>query len=143
MKRQIIIEVIAFIFFFLFIYTGLSKVYQYHIYVHDLLRSPMLAPIAYPASILIPVSEILIAALLIPDATRKYGFGGSLVLMAMFTIYVGYVLSTSSYRPCTCGGIIRQLSWKNHMIFNVIFLLLAIVGVLLEGKKARIKVHHN
>lgn len=136
MKRQTIIEIIAFTFFFLFVYTSLSKLYQYNIYVHDLLRSPLTGPVAYPVSIIIPGSELLVAAMLLFDTTRKYGLNGSMILMLLFTVYVGYVLTNATYQPCTCGGIIRQLSWKNHMIFNIAFLIFAVTGVLLERKKA-------
>nr|WP_143097972.1 MauE/DoxX family redox-associated membrane protein [Chitinophaga sp. CF118] len=77
------------------------------------------------------------AALLIPNKTRKYGLLGSLVLMLVFTVYVAYVLLFTTKRPCTCGGIIRQLSWPDHLIFNISFLLLAITGIILQIRYKR------
>ncbi|SFF07132.1 hypothetical protein SAMN05518672_11563 [Chitinophaga sp. CF118] len=142
MKKQIVIEIIAFSFFFLFVYTSLSKLYQYDFYYNDLLRSPLLSSVAYPISILIPGSELIVAVLLIPDRTRKYGFIGSLILMALFTLYVGYVLTLTTDRPCTCGGIIRQLSWRNHLIFNLIFLAMGFAGFILE-KRTLITTYKN
>lgn len=143
MKKQIVIEIITFSFFFLFVYTSLSKLYQYDFYYNDLLRSPLLSPVAYPISILIPGAELIVAVLLLVDRTRKYGFIGSLILMTLFTLYVSYVLTLTTERPCTCGGIIRQLSWRNHLIFNLIFLALSLAGFILEKKRTLIIASKN
>jgi putative oxidoreductase len=137
MKRKTILEIIAFAFFFLFVYTSLSKWYTFDFYIEDLHRSPLLGPFAGPISILIPGSELIVAALLLPDKTRKFGLIGSLVLMTLFTVYVAYVLLLTTERPCTCGGIIRKLTWHQHMVFNIVFLLLAITGILLHSMQQR------
>lgn len=143
MKKQVVTEIIAFSFFFLFVYTSLSKLYQYDFYYNDLLRSPLLGPVAYPISILVPGTELIVAVLLLTDRTRKYGLIGSLILMALFTLYVGYVLTLTTERPCTCGGIIRHLSWRNHMIFNLVFLALSVAGLMLEKKRTLIIASKN
>ena len=134
MKRTTVPEIIACAFFLLFVYTAISKLIALDYYLYDLKRSPLIAPYASAIAILVPCCELLVAALLIPNKTRMYGFTGSLALMVLFTLYVAYVLTYTTKRPCTCGGIIRQLSWPNHLIFNIIFSILAITGIILQHK---------
>jgi hypothetical protein len=135
MKRTTVIAVITYSFFFLFVYTSLSKLIAYDYYLFDLKRSPILKSHATVIAVVIPFSELLVAAMLLPDKSRMYGFIGSWILMALFTLYVLYVLVFTTSRPCTCGGIIRELSWPNHLIFNISFLLLALLGINLYSKE--------
>jgi len=37
--------------------------------------------------------------------------------------------------PCSCGGIIAKLSWGQHLVFNLIFLGLALIGFMFFDKK--------
>ena len=137
MKKEIFIEIISYAFFVLFLYTGLSKLASFDIYVRDLNRSPYLDTYAPLISIFVPAAELIVAGLLLSKKTRQYGLLGSLVLMFFFSIYVFYIVLFTTHRPCTCGGIIRQLSWPNHLIFNLSFLLLAIWGFLLQTKRTK------
>jgi hypothetical protein len=52
--------------------------------------------------------------------------------MAAFTGYIGFMLLSNIELPCSCGGVISSLSWKNHLVFNILFLLLASVGYYLS-----------
>lgn len=135
MKKEVVITIIAYLFIILFIYTSVSKIAGFDTYLHDLRRSPLLHSFAVFISIAIPASELIVAALLATPKTREQGLFGAFTLMILFTLYVGYVLTFRTERPCTCGGIIRELSWPNHMIFNLLFLLLSIVGILIQRRK--------
>jgi putative oxidoreductase len=135
MKKGTVLEIISFAFILLFLYTSLSKIFMGSLYIYDLKRSPIIGPYAYVLAVLIPASEITISLLLYFNKTRKYGLYGALVLMLLFTAYVGYILGSGGKTPCTCGGIIRELTWKNHLIFNIVFTILAIIGNYLQYKK--------
>jgi putative oxidoreductase len=81
--------------------------------------------------IAIPLSEILICVALFSDKFRQAGFIGSLVLMSLFTLYTATVLLNFFERiPCGCGGVIRKLNWNQHLVLNLIFLGISLVGVL-------------
>lgn len=136
MKRTIIIEIIAYAFILLFMYTALSKLFIYNTYVSDLERSPLIGGFARPLSILLPVIEIVISVLLfIPaEGARTRGLQGALGLMLLFTIYVSILVFTRSSLPCSCGGLIRELTWKQHFFFNIFFTGLAAFGLLLHNK---------
>ena len=133
MKTTTIIAVITYSFVFLFVYTSLSKLIAWDYYLYDLKRSPLLKSHATLIAAIVPVAELLVAAMLLSDRSRMYGLIGSLILMMLFTLYVAYVLAFTTARPCTCGGIIREMSWVGHMVFNSGFLLLALSGVYLQN----------
>lgn len=134
MKSSIVLSFIRYALCFLFLYTSFNKLMAFDYYLYDLKRSPLLGNYAMFIAILIPTVELLVAGLLLLEKTMKGGLLGSLVLMIVFTIYVGYVLLYASYRPCTCGGIIRNLTWPQHLVFNICFLLLSILGLYLQRR---------
>lgn len=132
MKRETVTNVISYAFILLFVYTALSKWFAFSIYLYDLKRSPELAAFALSISIVFPAAELITAAFLLFSRTRMIGLWGAFILMLLFTIYVGWVLLYASELPCTCGGIIRELSWPNHLIFNLTFTILGALGIWLE-----------
>ncbi|SHN45514.1 MauE/DoxX family redox-associated membrane protein [Chitinophaga sp. CF418] len=134
MNARTLIACFSYALFFLFVYAAMNKLISFNYYLYDLKRSPLLQPYATPIAFVVPIVEILVAVLLLPDKTRQYGLFGSLVLMALFTLYVIYVLGFTKERPCTCGGIIRELTWPQHLLFNIGFLALSALGLHLKRK---------
>jgi len=60
----------------------------------------------------------------------------SSALILMFTVYTCIVLSgLLGSIPCSCGGIIRSLNWWQHLFFDLVFSLLAVIAVRLYKKK--------
>jgi hypothetical protein len=51
------------------------------------------------------------------------------VMMIIFTIYILAIIRFSKHLPCSCGGIISELSWKEHLFLNVFLILLAAIGI--------------
>jgi len=131
MKIVTITELIALLFVILFLYTGISKLMDYNVFREQIALSPLLAPIANWVAILLPVTEIIISVVLFIPRSRLIGLYASLVLMVLFTGYVVYILNYNEHLPCTCGGVLEALSWKQHLIFNGLLIALAFTGVLL------------
>jgi len=131
MKRELFIEICAYALLVLFVYASINKLIAYNVFYNDLSRSPELGYFARFISIVIPVLELIVSAMLLFNSTKKVGFVGSAILMTTFTVYVGYVLSFTKDKPCSCGGIIRNLTWSQHFAFNIFFLLVAILGLTL------------
>lgn len=134
MKRHIWIEIICYAFILLFLYTAIAKLTTYDTSLNDLKRSPFISDFAIPLSILLPVSEIVISVFLFVPKYRKYGLRGAFILMALFTGYVSSMVFTQETLPCSCGGLIKYLTWKQHFFFNIFFTLLAAIGILLNRK---------
>lgn len=133
------------LFIVLFAHTGLSKLLDFINFQFSIWKVQLLRPYYYPLSFIIPISEFIIACLLafpvikigkllIPS--RKFGLYGSLILMLLFTGYLGYLLFFySGSLPCTCGGVISTMTWKQHLVFNVIFSFLAFRAIFLYNRQ--------
>ena len=129
MKIRVLV-VICFLLVLLFVYTALGKMLDMERFTGELRNQPF--PKSWAAWIvwLLPITELLIAALLFFDRTRLIGLTGSFLLMSLFTGYTALVLSGVFHKvPCSCGGVIRQLSWPQHLVFNLFFVLISLIGI--------------
>jgi len=131
MKRNTIVEIIALLFVVLFLYTGISKLMDYSVFKEQIALSPLLAPISSWVAILLPATEIIISVVLFLPRSRLPGLYASLILMVLFTGYIIYILNYNEHLPCTCGGVLEILSWKQHLVLNGILIALAFIGVLM------------
>ena len=134
MKRKLFIDLISSLFILLFVYTALSKLYNFHSFKTVLVASPLIGDKAGWIAWAVPISELIAALLLFFPKTKLVGLCASLVLMSVFTIYLAYMIIFEPHLPCTCGGVIQQMSWKQHLIFNVVFTILAFLGIRLKRK---------
>jgi putative oxidoreductase len=132
MKRKVFIDAVSYAFVLLFVYTGINKLIDNHIFQIALGKSDLFASFAAPLSFIVPTIELVLAVLLLVRRTRIKGLFGSFILMALFTIYVGIMVYFRTARPCTCGGIMGLLNWHQHFYFNSIFTLLAIAAYRLD-----------
>ena len=133
--KGIVTEVIISAFILLFMYTATSKIYTFKSFDKVLSEVPLFGPFHLFIAVLIPVSEIIIGILLIVPKTKKPGLYATLILMIVFTIYLIYMVLTSSRLPCSCGGFISSLSWKNHIWLNTGLICLAFLGILTNLNK--------
>lgn len=78
--------------------------------------------------------EILIACLLIFEGSRSVALYASFTLMVMFTAYIYIILNFSDFVPCSCGGVLEKLSWTQHLIFNIFFIILAGIAVFIKAR---------
>jgi uncharacterized membrane protein YphA (DoxX/SURF4 family) len=137
MTKSTIVEIISVLFIILFLYTGISKLMEYGVFEEQIADSPILKPIAPVIAWGLPLTEFLVTILLIIPRWRLKGLYASLILMIAFTLYIGAIMTFNKELPCSCGGIISELSWQGHLVFNSIFILLAFTGVVLEKRIRR------
>jgi len=135
MKNKNIVEIISVLLILLFVYTAVSKIINYSNFKYTIDRVDLVKPLAGPLSIFVPTAELIVSFLLLTPSLRKWGLYGSFLLMLMFTIYVGYIIYFAPYRPCSCGGIITKMTWRQHLIFNTVFTILSLIGIRLHGKQ--------
>lgn len=129
-----IAETVSILFIMLFLYTGISKFSDYLVFKEQIAASPILEKIAPYVAWGVPLIELAVVALLIIPRWRLKGMYASLILMILFTGYILAILTFDKTLPCSCGGVIALLSWKQHIIFNSIFILLAALGVAMQSK---------
>lgn len=135
MPRKPLIEIICALLIFLFAYTGVSKLLDYQIFRRQLGQSPFITSYASSLAWTLPIGEIIIAGMLSFNRTRLQGLYLSFFLLCLFTFYLVAMLQLSYFIPCSCGGVLQLLSWQAHIILNIIFILLATAGTLLQPKQ--------
>jgi len=135
MRNKFLVETICIMFIVLFVYAAVSKLLDYESFVHQIRTSPLLKdrPSSYFLSRhtawLLPVIELLVAVILIPEAIRVKGLYLATMLMSIFTIYIIYIVTYSPFVPCSCGGVINKLTWTQHLWFNLGFILIGAVAI--------------
>ena len=137
--RTNIIYTIALLYILLFIYAAVSKILDFQNFQVQLGQSPLLSAYAEFISYAVPTIELLVCCLLLTCRFRIIGLFAAYGLMVMFTSYIYIILNYSSFIPCSCGGILEDLSWNQHIIFNMVFVVLAIIGVLIHNPEHNIK----
>ncbi|MBN9382755.1 MAG: DoxX family membrane protein [Chitinophagaceae bacterium] len=135
MKKNTIVEIIAALLVFLFIYAALSKLLDLDKFKYQLGQSPFITNISWFAAWAIPLGEILVSVALLIRRTRLAGLYLSFFLMLLFTGYIFMMLRYSSYLPCSCGGVLSVMSWKQHFVFNLIFTGLSLLGIAIENTR--------
>jgi hypothetical protein len=120
---------------FLFIYTALSKFRDFQKFIHVLGSSPLIGPYNHLVAWTIPLLELTIAVLLFLPATKRVGLYCASILLALFTVYVAYMVTFVPHLPCSCGGVIQNMGWGTHLIFNSVLTALSFWGVRLLKKE--------
>lgn len=139
--RSAVIETICLLYVLLFVYAATSKLLDFHHFKIELGQSPLLSAFAEWAAVLVPAAEYIACLLLIIPRFRLIGLFFAYGLMVMFTAYIFIILNYTSFVPCSCGGVLEKLDWKSHMIFNLVFVCLAILGILLHVRRKKMNGH--
>ncbi|GGH20450.1 MauE/DoxX family redox-associated membrane protein [Dyadobacter endophyticus] len=130
MIRQTALTIITALLIILFSYTAVSKIITLQVFNSQLAMQPFPAWSIWPLTLLIPVSELAATALLLIKSTRLCGLYASATLMAGFTAYMGLVVAGFfSKTPCSCGGVLQQMGFEAHLLFNLFFLTIALIGI--------------
>lgn len=124
----------------LFTYTAFSKILDHDVFVGQLKVSP-LKPIKAFAGVLamaIPIIELIMVFGLLTDRFRYYTLYAVGILFVLFEIYIGGLMISGLRLPCSCGGVISLMSWKQHLIFNLAFIVITIAAISLIKKERAI-----
>jgi len=139
MKTKVTIDLISALLILLFVYTAVSKLADFDQFNMQMYNQTLPHDVATVLIRTLPGIEILTALLLLFERSRLLGFYISGFLMLLFTGYVALVLLNYFGRvPCSCGGVIKALGWKMHLVFNSFFLLLTVLAIIIIHRERRI-----
>jgi len=126
----------------LWIFVAYNKLTGFDQNMEGMLRQPFPRPFALFLAYAIPGSELIAALLIGYHRTRLFGLGLSALLMMAFTVYVGLAILHvwSDKLRCNCGLII-QIGWKKHFVFNVFLLLISSWAFVLQWWILKSKPH--
>ncbi|RZJ92786.1 MAG: hypothetical protein EOO20_00275 [Chryseobacterium sp.] len=134
MKKETILKLICGIIASLFFYAAFSKLMDYDKSVGEMRNQIFSASTANILTWLIPTIEVTLTFLLLFPNTRKIALWASLLLLSAFTLYIGVLMTGVFGRiPCNCGGILKNMSYGTHLIFNLFFVSLALLGLAIEN----------
>lgn len=127
--KKAYIEIISALFILLFLYTAIMKLKNIPSFIIAMRQVPLLHAWANLLAGFIPGVEIATVILLLIPATKYIGLVIATGFMAILTAYVFYILLTMSKLPCSCGGVIQQMTWRQHLIFNLVLTGLGMLGI--------------
>lgn len=132
--KEVLIELISILFVVLWLYTGLNKLLDYNAFKSQLEKSPFVEHFSGFISLAMPAGEMFLGAMLVYKTSRLFGLYLSFALMLLFTGYVWLMLNYAYDLPCSCGGIVSQLSWSEHLWFNIGFTSLSMIAIFFNNK---------
>lgn len=131
MKKTLLADIITYFFILLFFYTGVVKLMEVRLFKEQLVSSPFLGSLAGIITWALPTGELLLAVALFIPKWRLKALYVTLALMSFFTIYVIVIFFMDNHLSCSCGGIIEELSPRQHILFNSACVVLATVAIAL------------
>ncbi|WP_111309612.1 MauE/DoxX family redox-associated membrane protein [Confluentibacter sediminis] len=135
--HQIVTKSIVFLYVVLFVYAATSKLLDFENFRLQLSQSLILTDLKDIIAFMIPLLEILIAIGLAINQSRMLALYMGVGLMSAFTMYIVTILNFSDFVPCSCGGILEQLGWKEHLVFNFIFVALGSFAIIINAPNVK------
>ena len=143
MKKEFIADIMVGLIFMMLLYASFSKYFDFAGFQRAMHNQPFPSWFSDVLVIILPPMEIIAAILIAVDKTRIAGLKATIALMTSFTLYIiAILLHFFPMVPCTCGGIIRLLSWNQHLLFNLFFIAIAIIALKISVEKQRINCIH-
>lgn len=139
--KRIIVDIIVYMYVLLFLYAATSKLIEYDKFQLQISKSPIITNYAHILVWMVPALEIIISIMLLIDRIRMIGLFAAFGLMSLFTAYIYAILNYSDFIPCSCGGVLQKMTWDQHLIFNIAFVLLGIAGIILHANTTDKKAH--
>nr|WP_067055221.1 MauE/DoxX family redox-associated membrane protein [Mucilaginibacter sp. L294] len=119
----------------LFAYATVSKLADFTLFRHEMYNQNFPPEVAGALVFVVPFAEIATIALLLTEKWQWAGLVLSAILMAVFTGYIGLVLAGYWQRlPCSCGGVLKNMSWRGHFVFNLFFLAISLAALAQQYK---------
>ena len=136
--KTLVVEVICYLYILLFIYAAVSKLTDFQNFRLQIAQSPLLTAYAGFVAVTVLIMEFLISLLLAVPKLKLLGLYAAFMLMTMFSIYIVIILNYSPYIPCSCGGILEDMSWREHLRFNIAFVALATAAIYFKSYEKRV-----
>jgi hypothetical protein len=136
MTKNIVSQVCRFLLLLVFAYTVYHKLVDMSKFESTLLKSTLIDVYQVKYLLyLIPAIE-LTAIFFLLRKDYLIGLYISLFVMLLFTIYLVALNNFSFYKGCSCGGIFNEMSYAQHILVNIILVVICLVGLFLYKERA-------
>jgi len=133
-KHEEGLDTIVNLFFILFMYAAMNKLMEFDKFQLQISKSPVITSLAPVLAWMIPSVEIVISIMLYLQRTVLIALYASIGLISLFTVYIIAVLNFNEAIPDNMG-VLNNSGWVMHVFFNLVFVGLGILGVLLKTKR--------
>ncbi len=133
MKSKTIIEFISILLVVHFSFTAIEQLVNHNVLRLLLEKAPVMGPVAEQASWIFPFLQFTVVFLLLFRRTRLAGLFCSFIITGMVTIYIIATINTGETQTSKYIGLWKGLSLKNHIILNIIGILLSGLAIILSG----------
>ena len=134
MITKALVKLIAIALSLLFAITAVDKLEHYAKFSLQLQKFPFSLSVLYWQAWVIPVTELVIAVLLLLPVTRLKALFASLFLLGLYTLYLTCMLDTRFQFTCNCGEPFQSLSLKMHIVLSLGCVFVTGLGVVLSGR---------
>ena len=131
---QMVPKTVSILFIVLFAYAATSKLLDFDQFKIQLGQSPIMTSYADWVAWGVPSMEFLLAVALAINRFRTIALYASLGLMVSFSMYIFAIQNFSDFIPCSCGGILERMGWTEHLVFNLFFVVLAGIAIILKSR---------
>lgn len=130
---------IRYLLIFLFAYAATDKILSPGLFANDLLKARYLDIHVVPWLIwAVPFFEIVVALLLIVNRYTKIGLSVGLCLMSVFTWHLLILWRSNPNSPCSCGGLIDQMSPPVHLTMNLLIMFGILIALFPRGSANKV-----
>lgn len=123
MQKQLITHLTAACFIIVWTYAAASKLGNLNAFHGQLAQSPLILNYARLLKWAVPIIELVLALGLLIKPFQEIAMIGSTFLMMSFCWYIIAITQFSTYIPCSCGGLLQQLSWNQHLLLNTVLVI--------------------
>jgi uncharacterized membrane protein YphA (DoxX/SURF4 family) len=132
--KELIILIIGMLFILLFVYASVSKWLHIEAFTNQMNAQPFDDKYTTFLVWSLPFTEIIVSLIIghniLNTSKKPTGLFLATGMMIVFTIYIiAILIGTYKAIPCSCGGAIESLTWRQHLYFNVFFIVIGVVGI--------------
>lgn len=158
---QYILNTITAILLLLWIPVLVHQLVNFDAFRAGLLRQPFSDTLGHVLAYALPVLELLVVLSLVANRSKKLVISTkneetsqgsrearseffilnpyllSTILLTAFTVYIITALAGMwSKLPCGCGSVIKDMTWQQHLWFNLFFLMISLSGLILNDRNS-------
>ena len=126
-------QAVIYFFIILFVYAAVSKLTDFENFQVQVAQSPLLSAFATFIAYTTVIGELIIALMLCFQKSRLLGLYLFLGFMTAFTVYIFLILNYSPFVPCSCGGVLEDLGWGEHLWFNGVVCLVTVFIIITDN----------
>lgn len=142
-KQFNIFQILTSILILLWSYTTISKLSDLERFTNEMHNQSFSTGFANVLIRVVPLVELCTITLLLFNKSKMFGLACSLGLLFAFTGYIILVLlHFYEHVPCSCGGVLKSMTWETHLWFNLFFIFLNVIALFL-GRRMAIQADKN